>query len=273
MVLAAGAALMLLPACVQSVPARAAAKPVRTAPRTPATPVAAAAAMHPLVAAVAPISPAHPAVFNPAPDGSATRVARYVSPVRPPGAPTKVVALTFDDGPSPYSLQVLAILKRKHVRATFFELGNQARAYPNITTTLARAGMSVQNHTWDHKGLPALPGSAVRAEITRAERTLTALTGKKPTCLRPPYGAHNATTLAGAASTGYQLVNWDVDPRDWSRPGAAAIKARVLAATTNNSIVLLHDGGGPRSQTVAALPGIIDALAGRGYTFVTLCQR
>jgi peptidoglycan-N-acetylglucosamine deacetylase len=91
--------------------------------------------------------------------------------------------------------------------------------------------------------------------------------------LRPPGGVYDAVVITLAAKGRHRVVNWSIDPRDWSRPGTAAIRSRVLDHAANNGIVIIRDGGGNRSQTVAALPGIIDGLRAKGYSFVTLCQR
>ncbi|MFD0411986.1 polysaccharide deacetylase family protein [Kitasatospora sp. NPDC127116] len=184
----------------------------------------------------------------------------------------KVVYLTFDDGPSPaYTSKVLATLGRYGVRATFFEIGQNVSAHPAVTAQVARQGHSVQNHSWSHPDLSRLSAAALNAQVADTDKVIRAQTGRTPSCLRPPYGAVNGTVRSKAAALGKQIVLWSVDPADWSRPGAAAIRSRVLNNVRPGSVILLHDGGGDRSQTVAALPGIISTLKARGYGFATLC--
>ncbi|MER7756769.1 polysaccharide deacetylase family protein [Kitasatospora sp. NPDC097643] len=202
-----------------------------------------------------------------------TAAAAVAIPAAPAEAASgKVVYLTFDDGPSPtYTPRILGILSRYGVRATFFEIGENVAAHPAITAQVARQGHSVQNHSWSHPDLRRLSGSAVSSQIAGTDRVIRAQTGRTPTCLRPPYGAVNSTVRSRAAALGKQVVLWSVDPTDWSRPGTAAIQSRVLNNVRPGSVILLHDGGGDRSQTAAALPTILSTLKARGYTFATLC--
>ncbi|MFJ2868882.1 polysaccharide deacetylase family protein [Kitasatospora sp. NPDC087314] len=184
----------------------------------------------------------------------------------------KVVYLTFDDGPSPaYTPEILGILARYGVRATFFEIGQNVAAHPGLTGQVARAGHSVQNHSWSHPDLRRLSGSSLNAQVADTDRVIRAQTGRTPSCLRPPYGAVNGAVRSRAAALGKQVVLWSVDPADWSRPGTAAIQSRVLNHVRPGSVVLMHDGGGNRAQTAAALPTILSTLKARGYTFGTLC--
>ena len=205
-------------------------------------------------------------------DGATSTVAHHVAPGRGAHGPGPVVALTFDDGPSAYTPAILATLVSSGVKATFFEVGNQVVRYPNVVRSLAAAGMSVQNHTWDHALLTGRSETQTRTEITRTDDAILALTGVRPECVRPPYGAFTPTTLAVAGQTRHRLVNWSVDTTDWSRPGVAAIRGLALGGAANNAVILMHDGGGNRSQSVAALPSIIAGLRARGYSFVTICQ-
>ncbi|MEU3573524.1 polysaccharide deacetylase family protein [Kitasatospora sp. NPDC036755] len=184
----------------------------------------------------------------------------------------KVVYLTFDDGPSPaYTPKVLATLARYGVRATFFEIGQNVAAHPSVTAQVAKQGHSVQNHSWSHPDLRKLSAAALDSQLADTDRAIRAQTGRTPSCLRPPYGAVNGTVRSKASALGKQVVLWSVDPADWSRPGTAAIRSRVLNNVRPGSVVLMHDGGGDRSQTVAALPTIISTLKARGYGFATLC--
>ncbi|MFI5712084.1 polysaccharide deacetylase family protein [Kribbella sp. NPDC051620] len=181
---------------------------------------------------------------------------------------TKYVYITFDDGPGPtYTPQILAILRRYGVKATFFEIGQNVRKYPAVTRKVHQQGHSVQNHTYSHPDLRKVPAATFRSQVQSADRYIRAQTKSQPRCLRPPYGGVNTTVRRRAAALGKTIKLWTVDPRDWSRPGAKVISRRVLASVRNGSTILLHDGGGNRSQTVAALPTILRTLKARGYTF------
>lgn len=183
-------------------------------------------------------------------------------------AATKYVYLTFDDGPGPtYTRQVLDILTQYQVRATFFEVGQNVASYPSITHLAYTRGNSVQNHTWAHRDLRNVSWNTFKYQVKATDRVISAQTGYTPRCLRPPYGYVSSSVYARAATLGKQIRLWTVDPRDWSRPGTSAIVSRVLNNVRSGSVVLLHDGGGNRSQTVAALPTILKTLKARGYVF------
>jgi peptidoglycan/xylan/chitin deacetylase (PgdA/CDA1 family) len=183
------------------------------------------------------------------------------------------ITLTFDDGPNPpYTSQILAILKRFGIQATFFCIGNQVAAHPGIVQQEFAAGNTIGNHTWSHPSLPTLSASQIRAQLTMTSDIVQYITGMRPTFFRPPYGALSAQVLAQVNQLGLTTVLWSVDPRDWSLPGVNVIISRVLSQTGDGAIILMHDGGGNRSQTVAALPIIIETLQQRGFHFVTLQQ-
>ena len=190
----------------------------------------------------------------------------------PPGVPA--VALTFDDGPWPAAtLQILAILRRYDVPATFFTIGYLAAAYPNLIRAEVAAGMEVGNHTYNHPEVPPfdqLPTRLQDDEIELAAGDLRAA-GVDPHLFRPPEGSFSTGVAAAAARARERVVLWSVDPGDW-QPGmtASAIVRKVLAAVRPGSIVLLHDGGGDRQATVAALPSIIRGIRRRGLALVTV---
>jgi peptidoglycan-N-acetylglucosamine deacetylase len=175
-------------------------------------------------------------------------------PAAPAQAATKYVYLTFDDGPSAYTPQVVSILRTYQVHATFFEIGQNVASNPATTRLVHQAGNSVQNHTWSHRDLRTVTWSYFKYQVNAADSVIRAQTGYTPRCLRPPGGEVNSTVYSRAAALGKTIVLWTVDPRDWSRPGTAAIIRRVLNNVTSGSIVLLHDGGGNRSQTVGGRP-------------------
>jgi len=192
-------------------------------------------------------------------------------------APTagNAVALTFDDGPNPPCTEpILDILERYDVTATFFCVGLQARAHPEMLARMTAAGHSVGNHTWSHPLLHDLTPAEVAAQVDRtAEVIALAAGGQPPRLFRPPYGAGADTVLASPDAATINAVLWDVDTGDWAMPGSEAIARAVLSQAQPGSIVLMHDGGGDRSQSVAALPTIIEGLLDRGLSLVPLRLR
>jgi peptidoglycan/xylan/chitin deacetylase (PgdA/CDA1 family) len=182
------------------------------------------------------------------------------------------VALTFDDGPWPHTTaQILAILTQRQAPATFFVVGRQVERYPELVRQELAAGMAVGNHSYGHpQPFDRLPVARLRDEITHGRRTLEPL-GVRPVGFRPPGGAASATVLTTVQGLRERTVLWSVDPADW-QPGVTAdqLVQRVLAAARPGAIVLLHDGGGNRSATVAALPAIIDGLRHLGLTLTTV---
>jgi peptidoglycan/xylan/chitin deacetylase (PgdA/CDA1 family) len=168
-----------------------------------------------------------------------------------------IVYLTFDDGPSQYTPAILQILRATHSTATFFELGFRQAEYPGEAAHVRAEGSNIGNHTYSHADLTKLKPAQISSEVAR---------GPRSRCLRPPFGATNPTVGRILARKGLRQVLWTVDTRDWSRPGRKQIvKTATGPAVRAGSIVLMHDGGGDRSQTVAALPQIIATLQQRGY--------
>jgi cellulose synthase/poly-beta-1,6-N-acetylglucosamine synthase-like glycosyltransferase/peptidoglycan/xylan/chitin deacetylase (PgdA/CDA1 family) len=200
-------------------------------------------------------------------------------------APHKV-ALTFDDGPDPlWTPQVLDILKQKNAVATFFMIGQNAAANPDLVRRVVDAGNEIGNHTYTHPNISAVPAAIGRLELNATQRLIEALTGRSMRLFRPPYLGDSqpstATEVAPidlAQSMGYLTVGLKVDPDDWQRPPADAIVARVLQGVSDanpevrGQIVLLHDSGGDRSQTIIALPKLIDALREKGLELVTVSE-
>jgi peptidoglycan-N-acetylglucosamine deacetylase len=191
------------------------------------------------------------------------------SPATPIGTPSlattparsdgKVVYLTFDDGPDPrWTPEVLELLARYDAKATFFMLGRNAVSNPALVARVRAEGHAIGNHSVSHKYLPGLSSTRMRNEITG---------GVGSRCFRPPYGATNTRVRNAVRAAGMRQVLWDVDPRDWSRPGSTAIAGRVLSQVYNGRVVLMHDGGGDRSQTVTALDRILRTLTARGFSF------
>ena len=183
------------------------------------------------------------------------------------------IALTFDDGPHPGStLRIVAILKRFGIKATFFCVGQHIRRYPDYVRQEYANGNLVEDHTWTHPDLQLLSSADVAKQLASTANEIEQVTGVMPTLFRPPYGLFNWSIFAQARRMALSSIIWNVDPQDWSMPGTNAIITRVLSTAGNGSIVLMHDGGGDRSQTVAALPVIITTLRHRGFRFVTVEQ-
>lgn len=197
----------------------------------------------------------------------ATASAQGASQATP--SPDKVIYLTFDDGPSAYTHEILDLLARYDAKATFFAIGRAAASQPELIEAIYAAGHGLGNHTYSHPSLPSVSRQRMADEIAKTAATLD---GRDNGCLRPPYGARNAAVAKNAEQLGYQLVLWTIDPRDWARPGARAIAEHVIRRAQPDSVVVMHDGGGNRAQTVAALRIILPALAEQGYRFAAMCR-
>ena len=175
------------------------------------------------------------------------------------------VALTFDDGPSAYTDDVLRILDHNHVHGTFFQIGQQVPAYAALDRKILAHGNEIGNHTWRHAFGPGA------SDLRRTSNVIEHATGFRPCMFRPPGGFLPSSTAAAASALNMVSVTWDVDTRDWTTPGSGSIN-HVATSGGRGSIILMHDGGGDRSQTVAALPGIIHSYEARGYEMKTLTQ-
>jgi len=185
------------------------------------------------------------------------------------------VALTFDDGPWYDTSAFLSLLEREHVNATFFEIGDQIGPLGqggSIERRMLADGDMIGDHTWSHPDVGA-GGAFAATQISQAAAAIRRATGGFEPCLfRAPYGDVGAGLISVARSLGFTTIQWNVDPRDWARPGVSAIYGNVLANTRPGSIIIQHDGGGDRSETLAALPYEIDGLRREGYQFVTVTQ-
>lgn len=186
--------------------------------------------------------------------------------------PEKVIALTFDDGPwQQTSLQVLDILKENNIKATFFWIGRQVKKYPDIARKVVAEGHVIGNHTWNHQYNKVDELKAAH-EINDTAALIYQTTGVKTAYFRPPGGLLNNGLVAYAQKKKYAVTMWSADSRDSNRgrPAAPALTHNVLCAARSGRIVLMHDGGGNRTQTVKALPQLIDKLQQQGYKFVTI---
>ena len=198
------------------------------------------------------------------------RTLAYTPYVRIAGAQHREIALTFDDGPGPYTPQVLAILQREHVPATFFEVGIEERYFNASTTEIAADGDVIGDHTEIHPPMSTLSPAKQRAQLLEQASAIERFGAPFPRLFRPPYGLWNAATLSLLHRYRMLMVLWTVDTNDYLRPGVNAIVDRAVDGAKPGAIILLHDAGGDRSQTVAALPTIIAALRRRHYQLVTV---
>jgi peptidoglycan-N-acetylglucosamine deacetylase len=178
----------------------------------------------------------------------------------------KRIAIGFDDGPSDYTQQVLRVLRRFDSHATFFEIGQETSGRATVMNKILGQGNEIGNHSLHHELNPS------SASLHETNRLIRRATGFRPCDFRPPDGAVNGGLVARAHAEHMVTVNWNVDPRDWATPGVGAISTNVIQHARNGSIVVMHDGGGNRSETVAALPSILSHFRHRGYTFVTVAE-
>jgi peptidoglycan-N-acetylglucosamine deacetylase len=185
------------------------------------------------------------------------------------GPALREVAIGFDDGPAPDTSRLVTILEREHVRATFFMIGRQVTpAYRSLLLRELRDGDVLGDHTFTHPDLVTAGGAV--SQLRRTIAAIRGLTGYAPCVFRPPYGAYDPAVVASARSLGLATVLWNVDPRDWSLPGTQSIVSTVMAEVRPGSIIISHDGGGPRGETLAAYPQIIRALRARRLRIVTI---
>lgn len=183
------------------------------------------------------------------------------------------VALTFDDGPNPeYTPQILAVLDKYHVKATFFMVGDMTQQYPNVVREVADQGHEVADHSMTHPEAPKVDSQRLRQEVQGTAQLLERISGKKIKYFRPPYGYFDAAYFQACRDNNMNVVLWSIVPRDWEQPPAEVIAQRVATEIRPGAIVLLHDGGGDRRQTVKALPLIIEAIQAKGLQAVTLSQ-
>ena len=210
-----------------------------------------------------------------APEASAenaavNRTLAYTPWVRIAGAQHREIALTFDDGPGPYTPEILAILQREHVPATFFEVGIEERYFNASTTAIAADGDVIGDHTEAHAAMSRLSRKDQQAQLLEQAGAIERYGAKFPRLFRPPYGLWNRNTLSLLHKDRMLMVLWTVDTSDYRRPGVRAIVDAAVDGARPGAIILLHDAGGDRSETVAALPRIIAALHQRHYKLVTI---
>lgn len=227
-------------------------------------------------ASVQPSAPPAPAATPTQPSASTPPAA--TGPATPPTSrpatkvdcrKAKCIALTFDDGPGPYTQKLLGYLRTAGVNATFFMLGRQVETYPKVAAAVAASGNEIGVHTWDHRDLTRLKPAQIDREIGSTVAIIKKATGFSPRYLRPPYGAMNADVHAAARRAGLAMVLWSVDTLDWKTRSTPATVSAAVKGARRGSIILVHD---IHPTTVAAVPAIISQLEAKGYTFVTASQ-
>ena len=191
------------------------------------------------------------------------------APAAPPAANSggKVIALTFDDGPGPYTAQLLDILDQHGAKATFFLIGSKVSAQADVLRRMHSRGHQLGNHSWSHPELPKLPVGQIAGEIDRTNDAIKQATGVKPTILRPPYGAVNSAVLEQLRLRGMSSILWSVDTRDWADRNSEIVCSRAVAGAHPGAIILMHD---IHQTSVNAVPCILSALKQQGYSFVTI---
>jgi len=192
------------------------------------------------------------------------------------GPEVKQIALTFDDGPDPrFTPQILDVLHRKGVKATFFVVGARAKKFPGLLRRMSHEGHLIGNHSYSHPNFRNRSIKQFQSEILRTEKIIQNVVGYRPQLIRPPYGEIKEEQVQWAKKNGYTLVNWNVDSQDWKGIDEKKVFSNVMSTAGPGSIILQHSGGGVGSDltgTIQALPKIIDALQAQGYQFVDLSE-
>jgi peptidoglycan/xylan/chitin deacetylase (PgdA/CDA1 family) len=198
------------------------------------------------------------------------RVLSYTPAIREGGRKGNEVALTFDDGPGPYTQQLVTELNRLGVHATFFAIGDEERYFSPGTQLELRSGDVVGNHTESHPMMATLSAHDQYEQLFEQIARIELLDGPRPRLFRPPYGSFNATTFKLLHKLHLLMVLWSTDTEDYKLPGVPAIVQSALAGAHPGAIILMHDGGGDRSETIAALPAILSGLHKKGLHPVTI---
>jgi peptidoglycan/xylan/chitin deacetylase (PgdA/CDA1 family) len=179
--------------------------------------------------------------------------------------------MTFDDGPSEkLTPRLLDLLAARHIKVTFFVIGENVGEHPEIVARAAREGHEIANHSWSHPNFAKMSDDAVRSQLRKTDDAIKNATGKRPIYLRPPYGNitnHQKRWIHD--EFGYRIILWDVDPLDWKRPGPATVTNRIVRETRAGSIILSHD---IHPGTIEAMPAMFDQLQAKGFKFVPLSE-
>lgn len=181
------------------------------------------------------------------------------------------IAMTFDDGPKPGQTdRLLDMLKERGIKVTFFVIGQNAAAAPELIKRMVDEGHEVANHSWNHPSLTKLSAAAVAEQINKTDEAIVAGGAPRPTLMRPPYGATNASlNRRFNEEFGHKVILWTVDPLDWKIRNSEHVQSEILANTKPGAIILSHD---IHPTTVSAMPATLDALLAKGYKFVTVSQ-
>jgi peptidoglycan-N-acetylglucosamine deacetylase len=204
------------------------------------------------------------------PGAAVKAVLAYTPFVKEGGDRGRDVALTFDDGPGPYTPGVLSVLEHFHVHATFFEIGEMLRYFSTSTERELRDGDVIGDHTETHPEMATLSARAQHEELFEQILHIELVGGPRPVLFRPPYGSYDATTMRELHALHLLMVLWSADTGDYLQPGVSVIVQRALSGAHPGAIILMHDAGGTRTQTIAALPAIIRDLRARGFHLVTV---
>jgi peptidoglycan-N-acetylglucosamine deacetylase len=197
-------------------------------------------------------------------------VLSYTPAVSSGGAHGNEVALTFDDGPGPYTQQLVGLLNRLHVHATFFAIGEEERYFSAGTLLELHSGDVVGDHTETHPPMASLSAHDQHEELFEQIVRIELLGGPRPRLFRPPYGSFDATTFRELRKLHLLMILWSTDTADYTLPGVHAIVQSALAGAHPGAIILMHDAGGDRSETIAALPAIVSGLRKKGLQPVTI---
>jgi peptidoglycan-N-acetylglucosamine deacetylase len=198
------------------------------------------------------------------------RTLAYTPAIQVAGAQHREIALTFDDGPGPYTQQLVSTLLQLHVPATFFEIGSALQYFHAGTSDVVSNGFALEDHTLSHAPLSQLSAADQRQQIVKEANNIVAFGAPYPRLFRPPYGFFNNTTLRLTRKYRMLMVLWTVDTSDYRLPGSDSIVNTVVSGAQPGAIVLMHDAGGNRAETIAALPRIVEDLRAKGYKLVTV---
>ncbi|HUB36090.1 MAG TPA: polysaccharide deacetylase family protein [Solirubrobacteraceae bacterium] len=211
-----------------------------------------------------------PAAAHQAEERAIDHVLSYTPAITAGGSTGKELALTFDDGPGPYTVQLVSELNRLHVHATFFAIGEEEQYFSPGTQLELRSGDVVGDHTETHPMMASLSAHEQYEELFEQIARIELLGGPRPRLFRPPYGSFDATTFKLLHRLHLLMVLWSTDTNDYTLPGVQAIEQSALAGARPGAIILMHDAGGNRSETVAALPAIVAGIRKKGLEPVTI---
>ncbi len=197
----------------------------------------------------------------------------FGTPYRKGASEERQIALTFDDGPSIQNTEeILAILKKYDIRATFFVIGQNAAADPDRIRMIYDAGHEIGNHTYTHAYISKISEEALRREIQKTENVLTSITGQRPKVFRPPGGFYDNKSLEILEEMGYRSILWSLDTKDWCMPKSDTIASKIEASAVGGDIILFHDLNDKRLPTPKVLERILPYLKENGYKFVTISE-